>query len=151
LPLLEKEVVPTGWISKENFLAGYGAAQAVSGPLFTFAAYCGALINGIRGAALALFSIFLPGFLLVIGVLPFWNTLRVNSRIKGAFNGVNAAVVGILLAALYNPIGTSALLSPSDFGLAALLFGMLIFWKFPPWLIVLAGAVGSAILGALGI
>lgn len=149
LPLLEKEVVPTGWISRENFLAGYGAAQAVPGPLFTFAGYLGAMINGISGAVLALIAIFLPGFLLIIGVLPFWNILRGNSKIRGALIGVNAAVVGILLAALYNPLWTSAILSSSDLGLAVILFGMLIFWKLPPWLIVLTGAMGSTVLGMI--
>jgi len=147
LPLLEKEVVPVGWISKETFLAGYGAAQAVPGPLFTFAGYLGAMIDGIRGAALAVVAIFLPGFLLVIGALPFWSSLRRNSRIKGALICINAAVVGILLAALYNPLCTSSIHSSADAGLAIILFGSLVFWKLPAWTIVIAGALGSTILG----
>lgn len=106
LPLLERELVPTGWLSKEDFLAGYGATQAVPGPLFTFAAYLGALIDGWLGATVATIGIFLPAFLLVIGTLPFWNSLRRKSNIQGSLIGVNAAVVGILLAALYDPIWT---------------------------------------------
>lgn len=147
LPLLEKEVVPTGWISKENFLAGYGATQAVPGPLFTFAGYLGAMIDGMGGAVIAILAIFLPAFLLIIGALPFWNNLRRNSKIKGALIGVNAAVVGILLAALCDPLWTSAILSSVDLGLAVILFGMIVFWKLPPWIIVITGAIGSSILG----
>jgi chromate transporter len=103
LPLLEREFVPAGWLSEEAFLAGYGAAQAVPGPLFTFAAYIGAVINGWQGGLLATFAIFLPAFLLILGTLPFWNILRSNPNIKGALMGVNAAVVGILIAAFYHP------------------------------------------------
>jgi chromate transporter len=151
LPLLEKEVVPTGWISKESFLAGYGAAQAVPGPLFTFAAYLGAMIDGLAGAAVATVAIFLPSFLLVAGALPFWEMLRRNSKIRGALIGINAAVVGILIAALYNPLWTSAIHSMGDFGLAAILACMLIFWKQPPWIVVITGAVGGTLIGATGI
>jgi len=146
LPLLEREFVPTGWLSEEQFLAGYGAAQAVPGPLFTFAAYIGAVINGWQGGLLATVAIFLPAFLLILGTLPFWNTLRRNPKIKGALMGVNAAVVGILIAALYHPIWTSSILSAIDFAFAAVLFSMLVFWKLPPWVIVLTGAIGGFLL-----
>ncbi len=146
LPLLEREFVPTGWLSEEEFLAGYGAAQAVPGPLFTFAAYIGAVINGWQGGLLATVAIFLPAFLLILGTLPFWNSLRRNPKIKGALMGVNAAVVGILIAALYHPIWTSSILSAIDFAFAAVLFSMLVFWKLPPWVIVVAGAFGGFLL-----
>jgi chromate transporter len=151
LPLLEKEVVPVGWISKADFLAGYGAAQAVPGPLFTFAAYLGAMIDGIFGALLSVVAIFLPAFLLIIGALPFWNDLRRNTKIKGALIGINAAVVGILLAALYNPLCISSILKATDLGLAVCLFGMLVFWKMPPWIVVIAGAAGNSLVGMLGL
>ncbi|KZE39361.1 ChrA protein [Brevibacillus parabrevis] len=149
LPLLEREVVPTGWLSKEDFLAGYGVAQAVPGPLFTFGTYLGAIMNGWLGAIVATFAIFLPGFLLVVGALPFWDSLRRFSKIQGALVGVNAAVVGILLAAFYNPIWTSSILAPVDFTMAAILFIMLVFWKTPPWMVVIAGAVGGTVIGYL--
>ncbi len=149
LPLLEREVVPTGWLSKEAFLAGYGATQAVPGPLFTFAAYLGTIMGGWFGAVVATLAIFLPAFLLVIGTLPFWDTLRRKPQIQGALVGVNAAVVGILLAALYDPIWTSTILAPIDFALASILFIMLIFWKTPPWIVVIAGAIGGTIIGLL--
>ena len=147
LPLLEFEVVPAGWVTKEIFLAGYGAAQAVPGPIFTFASYLGAMISGLPGAVIAVTAIFLPGFLLVIGVLPFWSRLRKNSKIKGALAGINAAVVGILLAALYNPVMTSAIHSPSDLGIAVILFGMLAFWKLPPWISVITGVALRCLIG----
>jgi len=146
LPLLEQELVPAGWIGNESFLAGYGATQAVPGPLFTFAAYLGAVMNGWQGGLFATVAIFLPAFLLIVGALPFWDVLRNHPKIKGAVMGVNAAVVGILLSALYNPIWTSAILQAEDFALAAILFSMLTFWKMPPWIVVLVGAVGGAIL-----
>ncbi|MBU8906665.1 chromate transporter [Desertibacillus haloalkaliphilus] len=146
LPLLEREFVPTGWLSEEEFLAGYGAAQAVPGPLFTFAAYIGAVINGWKGGLLATAAIFLPAFLLILGTLPFWDSLRRNTKVKGALMGVNAAVVGILISALYHPIWTSSILSALDFAFAAVLFTMLVFWKLPPWVIVLTGAVGGFLL-----
>ncbi len=146
LPLLEHEVVPTGWVSRDVFLAGYGAAQGVPGPLFTFAAYLGAMIGGIKGAIIALAAIFLPAYLLIMGALPFWNMLRNSSKIQGALTGVNAAVVGILLAALYNPVWISAVFSKSDLALTVLLFAMLVFIKLPPWIIVIAGAAGGMIL-----
>ncbi|GLO67986.1 chromate transporter [Oceanobacillus kimchii] len=146
LPLLEREFVPTGWVSEEAFLAGYGAAQAVPGPLFTFAAYLGAVMNGWIGGLVATIAIFLPAFLLILGTLPFWNSLRNNHKIKGALMGVNAAVVGILIAAFYQPIWTSAVLSPIDFAFAAILFSMLVYWKLPPWVIVLTGAIGGTLI-----
>ena len=146
LPLLEREFVPTGWLGEEAFLAGYGAAQAVPGPLFTFAAYLGAVMNGWQGGLLATFAIFLPSFLLILGTLPFWNTLRRNPKVKGALMGVNAAVVGILIAAFYNPIWTSSILAPIDFAFAAILFSMLVFWKLPSWIIVLTGAIGGSLI-----
>ncbi|WP_240644346.1 chromate transporter [Paenibacillus paeoniae] len=145
LPLLERELVPD-WMSKADFLAGYGAAQAVPGPLFTFAGYLGAMINGVTGAFIATAAIFLPAFLLIAGALPFWNSLRKNSKVQGALIGVNAAVVGILLAALYDPLWTTAILTPADFVLASILFLMLLFWKMPPWIIVVAGAAGGTLI-----
>ncbi|WP_394140362.1 chromate transporter [Cytobacillus oceanisediminis] len=149
LPLLEREFVPTGWLSEEAFLAGYGAAQAVPGPLFTFAAYIGAAINGWQGGLLATAAIFLPAFLLILGTLPFWDSLRRNPKIKGALMGMNAAVVGILIAAFYHPIWTSSILEPVDFAFAAVLFSMLVYWKLPPWIIVVTGAIGGTILGLI--
>ncbi|WP_409291683.1 chromate efflux transporter [Peribacillus sp. SCS-37] len=149
LPLLEREFVPAGWLDKETFLAGYGAAQAIPGPLFTFAAYLGAVKGGWSGGLLAVISIFLPAFLLIAGSLPFWNTLRDSGSIRGALAGVNAAVVGILAGALYDPIWTSTIRSSLDFAFAALLFGMLAFWKFPSWAAVIAGALGGWLLSMI--
>jgi chromate transporter len=149
LPLLEREFVPTGFLSEEAFLAGYGAAQAVPGPLFTFAAYIGAVMNGWLGGLLATIAIFLPAFLLILGSLPFWDTLRRNPKIKGALMGINAAVVGILIAAFYHPIWASSILAPIDFAFAAVLFSMLVYWKLPPWTIVLLGAIGGWLLNLL--
>lgn len=143
LPLLEQEFVPTGWISKESFLAGYGATQAVPGPLFTFAAYLGTVMKGWQGGLVATFAVFLPAFLLILGALPFWDSLRNNPKVKGAIMGVNAAVIGILISAFYYPIWTSTVLQATDFALAAVLFSMLAYWKLPPWLVVAAGAVGG--------
>jgi len=151
LPLLEREVVPTGWISQEDFLAGYGAAQAVPGPLFTFAGYLGAMINGVYGAILATVAIFLPAYLLIVGALPFWSALRRSPKVQGALIGINAAVVGILLAALYNPLWTTGIRAPADFTLAAILFTMLVYWKLPPWTVVIAGAAGGIIFGEWGL
>ncbi|WP_042161358.1 chromate transporter [Paenibacillus gorillae] len=145
LPLLDRELVPE-WMNKADFLAGYGATQAVPGPLFTFAGYLGAMINGVTGALIATVAIFLPAFLLIAGALPFWNSLRKNSRVQGALIGINAAVVGILLAALYNPLWTTAILAPVDFALAAILFLMLVFWKVQPWIIVITGAIGGTLI-----
>lgn len=146
LPLLERAVVPPGWVSKEMFLAGYGAAQAVPGPLFTFASYLGAIMNGWPGAIWTTIAIFLPGALLVIGILPFWHALRQYAQVQGALLGINAAVVGLLLAALYNPIWVSAIQRPVDFVLAATLFVMLEYWKLPPLAIVITGALGGILL-----
>jgi chromate transporter len=149
LPLLEREFVPSGWISEEAFLAGYGAAQAVPGPLFTFAAYIGAVMNGWQGGLLATVAIFLPAFLLILGALPFWNLLRQNAKIKGALMGVNAAVVGILISAFYQPIWTTTIIKPIDFAFAAVLFSMLVYWKLPPWVIVVTGAIGGLLMSFL--
>lgn len=153
LPLLQSEVVPPGWVTQEQFIAGYGAAQAVPGPLFTFSAYLGATMasspNGVSGAALALVAIFFPSFLLVVGVLPFWDILRTRSAFQSALRGINAAVVGILLAALYNPVWTSAIHGPLDFALAAAALGLLVLWKLPPWLVVLFSAAGGAAIALI--
>jgi chromate transporter len=146
LPLLQKEFVPTGWLSQDSFLAGYGATQAVPGPLFTFAAYIGAVINGWKGGLIATIAIFLPAFLLILGTLPFWDQLRRNPKVKGALIGVNAAVVGILISAFYDPIWTSAILKPVDFAFSAVLFSMLVYWKLPPWIVVVTGAFGGVLL-----
>lgn len=149
LPLLEQEFVPAGWLTEEEFLAGYGATQAVPGPLFTFAAYIGTVIGGWQGGLFATFAIFLPAFLLIIGALPFWNSLRVNPKMRAALIGVNASVVGILLSALYHPIWTSSIHNSVDFALAALLFSMLAYAKLPPWSVVLTGAIGGVIISFL--
>jgi chromate transporter len=150
LPLLQTEVVGPGWVTNEQFVAGYGAAQAVPGPLFTFSAYLGAVMatepNGWTGAALALVAIFLPSFLLLTGALPFWDLLRSMPAFQSALKGINAAVVGLLLTALYNPVWTSAIHSPADFGLGLIAFGLLMFWKCPPWLVVMLTAVGGEAL-----
>jgi chromate transporter len=148
LPLLQAEVVPPGWVTSEAFVAGYGAAQAVPGPLFTFAAYLGAVMGppptGLVGAAIALVAIFLPSFFMIVGALPFWDTLRGRSSFQSALRGINAAVVGLLLAALYQPVWTSAIHGPADVGLALAAFGLLAFWKAPAWLVVvLAAAAGT--------
>lgn len=153
LPLLQAEVVKTGAISNDTFLSGYGMAQAVPGPLFTFAAYLGAVMEPVpyrlTGAALALFAIFLPGFLLLIGALPFWDALRSRPLAQAAMRGANAAVVGILGAALYDPVWTSAILAPHDFALGVTGFILLSVWKVPPWMIVLSVALGAVLLGQL--
>jgi chromate transporter len=140
LPLLQAQVVTPGWVSNEAFLAGYGLAQAVPGPLFTFAAYLGAVMNsppnGFAGAAIALVALLLPGMLLVYGMLPFWDAMRTRPSAQAAMRGTNAAVVGILGAALYNPVWTSAVSSPRDFALALAGFLLLTVWKLPPWVVV---------------
>jgi len=150
LPLLEAEVVPRGWISEGSFLAGYGAAQAVPGPLFTFAAYLGAAMRpaptGLVGAALCLVAIFLPGLLLVTGALPFWDRFRIDPRAQAAMRGTNAAVVGVLGAALYDPVFISAVIGPRDFALALVGFVLLTVWKIPPWAVVIALVAGSVAL-----
>jgi chromate transporter len=152
LPLLQQAVVPPGWIDNDAFLAGYGAAQAVPGPLFTFAAFLGTAMkdapNGFFGGLFCLAAIFLPSFLLLIGVLPFWDALRHRAGVQSALKGVNAVVVGLLLAALYTPVWTSAIFSPKDFGLALAAFLLLTWWKTPPWLVVILGALAASALGA---
>ena len=147
LPLLQAEVVATGWVAADDFLAGYGLAQAVPGPLFTFAAFLGAAAGhgagGWLGAAVCLVAIFVPAFLLVAGALPFWERLRHNARARAALAGVNAAVVGLLLAALYHPVWTSAIHAPADLALALAAFAALVWARVPPWLVVpLCGAAG---------
>ncbi len=150
LPLLQQAVVPTGWVSNDAFLAGYGAAQAVPGPLFTFAAYLGTVMgpgpNGWIGGLICLIAIYLPSFLLLMGILPFWDALRARTGVQSALKGVNAAVVGLLLAALYMPVWTSAIFAPADFALGVVAFLLLALWAVPPWLVVLLGAVGATII-----
>jgi len=145
LPLLQSELVDPGWVSGDNFLAGYGAAQAVPGPLFTFAAYLGTVleggISGWQGAFICLFAIFAPSFLLMIGILPFWSRLRQIPALGPALNGINAAVVGLLLAAFIGLIAPVAIATPVTTGIALLAFAALQFWKLPPWLIVIAAAI----------
>jgi chromate transporter len=152
LPLLQAEVVPPNWVSTSGFLAGYGVAQAVPGPLFSFAAYLGAVMgpepNGLAGATICLASIFLPGFLLLVGALPFWDAFRTRSIAQAAMRGTNAAVVGILGAALYSPVWTSAVLGPRDFALALTGFLLLAVWKAPPWIVAVLLA-GASVAGAL--
>jgi len=147
LPLLQAEVVPPGWVTNEEFVAGYGAAQAVPGPLFTFAAYLGAVMhqppNGWAGAGLALAAVFLPSFLLIVGGLPFWELLRRRASFQAALRGINAAVVGLLVAALYDPVWTSAIKGPADFALALVAFGLLMFWRLAPWLVVVLTALAA--------
>ncbi len=153
LPLLRNEVVPSGWVSDSVFLAGYGAAQAVPGPLFTFAAYLGSVLsvtpNGFLGGLLCLIAIFLPAFLLIIGALPFWDALRQKTHVQSALRGVSAAVVGLLLAALYDPVWTSSIKSTSDMALALVSFGLLMFWKWPPLYVVLLAGFGGAMKALL--
>ncbi|HTG09653.1 MAG TPA: chromate efflux transporter [Candidatus Eisenbacteria bacterium] len=147
LPLLHASVVEPGWVSEAAFLSGYGAAQAVPGPLFTFAAYLGATIyapSGWPGAALCLAAIFLPGLLLVLGVLPFWVSLGRAALMPAALRGVNAAVVGVLLSALYDPVWTKGIGGPADFALALVAFALLVIWKAPSWGVVLVSAAGGA-------
>jgi chromate transporter len=153
LPLLQAEVVPPGWVSNDAFLAGYGAAQAVPGPLFTFAAYLGTVMgpapNGWVGGLLCLVAIFLPSFLLLLGALPFWDGLRRRPTVQSALRGVNAAVVGLLLAALYRPVWTGAIFAPQDFAIGIVAFLLLAFWAVPPWLVVILGALGASAVAAL--
>ncbi len=150
LPLLQASVVKPGWVTENAFIAGYGLAQAVPGPLFTFAAYLGAVMgpapSGAGGAAIALIAIFLPGLLLVYGMLPFWDGFRSRQGAQAAMRGANAAVVGILASALYNPVWTSAIHNQADFALAAAGFLALVIWKFPP----LAAVILLALAGLFG-
>ena len=158
LPLLQDVVVRPGWVPQDLFLAGYGAAQALPGPLFTFAAYLGAVMrpapSGWLGGLICLGAIFLPSFLLLTGALPFWDALRRRRAIQSALRGVNASVVGLLLAALYTPVWTSAIHGPADFALGLAAFGLLALWRAPPWCVVLLGAamgaLASAGLGPIG-
>ncbi len=153
LPLLKARVVPPGWIGQDAFLAGYGAAQAVPGPLFTFAAYLGAAmhgpLSGVAGATVALLAIYLPSFLLLAAVLPFWNGIIRNPNVVAAVAGVNAAVVGILLAALYQPVWVNAVHAPLDVALAVLAFAALAVWKWPAWLVVVLSAGAMQAAGAI--
>ncbi|TDX25573.1 chromate efflux transporter [Rhodovulum visakhapatnamense] len=154
LPLLEAGTVAPGWVGHDAFLAGYGAAQAVPGPLFTFAAYLGAVLgpapNGLVGATLALAALFLPGFLILIGVLPFWDALRRRTRAQSAMQGANAAVVGVLGAALYDPLFTGGITDLRHFALGLAGFLALTLWRAPSWAVVLLGAAGGAALALAG-
>jgi chromate transporter len=153
LPLLDSAVVTPGWVSQDDFLAGYGAAQAVPGPLFTFSAYLGSVSkpepSGIAGATIALTAIFLPSFFLIFGGLPLWSAWRHHPGFQAALRGTNAGVVGLLLAALYQPVWTSAVEEPSDFALVLSTFGLLAFWKLPPWVVVVFAAAAAEVVGAL--
>ncbi|QGZ30678.1 chromate efflux transporter [Stutzerimonas stutzeri] len=153
LPLLQAEVVPSGWVSNDTFLAGYGAAQAVPGPLFTFSAFLGGSMNEgstrLMSAALCLVAVFVPSFLLVFGVMPFWDRLRLNLHVQAALAGVNAAVVGLLLAALYDPVWTNAIFGPYDFALALTALVALMAWRLPPWLVVIVGGLAGWAVAAL--
>ena len=154
LPLLQPEVVGPGWVSNDTFLAGYAAAQAVPGPLFTLSAFLGAAMtpppNGWAGAAIALVAIFLPSFLLAFVALGTWGVLRSRPAVQATLRGVNAAVVGVLLAALYTPVITTSIFKPTDAALAIVAFAMLGVWKVPPWIVVVVTAAGGALLRALG-
>jgi chromate transporter len=153
LPLLQAEVVNPGWVSNDLFLAGYGAAQAVPGPLFTFSAYLGAVMGagpgGWTGGALCLTAVFLPSFLLVAGLMPFWDALRRRPMVRPALAGINSAVVGLLLAALYTPVWSSGILSTADFILGLAAFGLLTIWKVTPWIVVVLCALGGALMTVL--
>jgi chromate transporter len=153
LPLLRDAVVMPGWVNDNSFLAGYGAAQAIPGPLFTFAAYLGAIVtpqpNGIVGATLALCGIFLPGILILIGTLPFWDTFRSRIGAQAAMRGINAAVVGLLGAALYTPVWTSSVHNPADVSVAIIGFVLLTAWRTPPIVVVIIGAIAGVLLSTL--
>ncbi|MCA0984998.1 chromate efflux transporter [Halobacillus yeomjeoni] len=149
LPMLEREVVPTGWLTANEFLAGYGMAQAVPGPLFTFASYLGTMMEGVIGAVVATIGIFLPSFLFLLAALPFLNELRKRPAFQGVLTGVNASVVGILLAAFYDPVLKSSIQGAEDFALAALLFSLLHFFRTPAWAIVLIGIAGGLLLNII--
>lgn len=152
LPLLEAEVVEPGWVDEEVFIAGFGAAQAIPGPVFTFSSYLGAVMtpepNGMAGAALALVALYLPSLLMVMATLPFFGALRAHSGVQAVLRGVNAAVIGILVVALYDPLWISAIGAPPDLALALVAFGLLAFWKLPPWSVVLITAAGGGVLAA---
>jgi chromate transporter len=152
LPLLSEAFVASGWVSQNSFLAGYGAAQALPGPLFTFAAYLGAVAkpssHGIAGAVLGIVGIFLPGMLILLGTLPFWDVLRQRNGAQAVMRGINAAVVGLLGAALYNPLWVGSVASAGDLALALLGFVLLTAWRAPPILVVILGALGGIAVGA---
>ncbi len=154
LPLLREAFVAPGWLSDDAFLAGYGAAQAVPGPLFTFAAYLGTVVtpapHGIAGAVLGLVGIFLPGVLILLGTLPFWDEFRKRAAAQAIMRGVNAAVVGLLGAALYSPVWTSSVKAPADFGIALVGFVLLTAWRAPPLVVVATSAIGGVLLAAIG-
>jgi len=155
LPLLQPAVVGPGWISNDTFFAGYAAAQAVPGPLFTLSAFLGAAMipepNGWAGAAIALVAIFLPSFFLAFVALGTWGMLRSRPAIQAVLRGVNAAVVGVLLAALYTPVITTSIMKPIDAALALVAFAMLAVWEVPPWIVVLVAAAGGALMRAAGL
>lgn len=151
LPMIEREIVPQGLLSPDAFLAGYGMAQAVPGPLFTFSSYLGTMIEGIGGAIAATIGVFLPSFLFIVAALPFLNELRKRASFQGILMGVNASVVGILLAAFYDPVIKSSIFDASDFALGVILFALLNIWKVPAWLIVILGVVGGYIINFIGI
>jgi chromate transporter len=150
LPLLREAFVTPGWVSDDTFLAGYGAAQSVPGPLFTFAAYLGTVVSvsphGISSAVLGVIAIFLPGMLVLVGTLPFWETFRKRADAQAIMRGVNAAVVGLLGAALYSPVWTSSIRSPGDFGIALVGFVLLTVWRAPPLVVVAVSAIGGIAL-----
>jgi chromate transporter len=150
LPLLSKAFVTPGWVSEDAFLGGYGAAQAVPGPLFTFAAYLGAVVRpgprGMAGAALGLVGIFLPGILILLGALPFWDAFRQRAGGQAIMRGINAAVVGLLGAALYNPLWVSSVKSGSDFAVALAGFVLLTAWGTPPLMVVILGAFAGVLV-----
>ena len=152
LPLLREAFVAPGWVTDDAFLAGYGAAQAVPGPLFTFAAYLGTVVSpephGLAGAVLGLISIFLPGILILLGALPFWDSFRKRAGAQAAMRGVNAAVVGVLGAAFYDPVWTSSVHSTQDFGIALVGFVLLVAWRAPP-LVVVAFSAAAGVAMAL--
>jgi chromate transporter len=149
LPLLQAQVVPPGWVSESQFLAGYGAAQAVPGPLFTFGAYLGYIAaGGVPGAALGLVAIFAPSFFLVIGTLPFWDAMRRRTGFRSVLTGVNASVVGLLAAALYNPVWVSTVKGPSDFLLVLVGFAIVFVLRAPPWVaVIILGVLGAVFHG----
>jgi chromate transporter len=153
LPLLQAGVVPPGWVTNDTFLAGYGAAQAVPGPLFTFAAYLGTVMgpapNGWIGGVICLVAIFLPSFMLLIGALPFWEALRRRAGLRSMLRGINAAVVGLLLAALYRPVWIGGILGPADFAIGIVAFLLLVFWAVPPWLVVIFGAAAASVVAGV--
>ena len=155
LPLLQQSVVAPGWVSPDVFLAGYGVTQAMPGPIFTFAAFLGAVVgptpNGWIGAIVATISIFLSSFLLIGGLLPFWDRLRHRLGVQATMRGVNAAVVGVLLAALFTPIWTGTVHTAADFGLGLVAFLLLTLWSVPPWAVVLLGAAAGYLLGPAGV